>query len=78
MAQKKYIITITTNGKITGRNSRVILVCEVKEATSFKLDTIGTQEMTDHDLDARMFALEFAANNHSELPMRVHISVVND
>lgn len=77
MAQKKYIITITTNGKTTGKNSSVVLACEVKEAIT-KPDFSSIIKMTDHDLAARMFALEFAANNHSELPMRVHIIEIED
>lgn len=35
--------------------------------------TIEYSEFREHDEAAHMFALEFAANNHSELPMRVYI-----
>lgn len=40
---------------------------------SLKAEVVSTN-LNEHDLAAVLFALEFAANNHAELPMRVHIS----
>jgi hypothetical protein len=34
---------------------------------------IVQSDLSEHDVAACLFALEFAANNHSEVAMRVHI-----
>lgn len=36
--------------------------------------TIEKNDFNEHDTAACMFALEFAANNYTDFPMRVHIN----
>lgn len=41
-----------------------------------KLITQQHDDFTDNDIAKILFAIEFAANGHSELPIRVHIQEV--
>lgn len=76
MAQKRFTINITTRSKVTGIDT--IIEMDVVVTKALSLEGNNFVQMSEHDLAARMFALEFAVNNHSELPMRVHINEVED
>lgn len=61
MTQYKYNIKITQQTKTKG--SIVLLVGQLHIESN----------QTPHNVAATLFAMEFASNNHSEIPMRVHI-----
>lgn len=61
----KIKIKVMSATKTKGQVLDFIIEGEVKE-----------NGLTPHDLSARLFAMEFAINNYSEIPMRVHIEEV--
>lgn len=65
---KDFTITISRPVRIGEKIKRpkVVLKCIVQQQDDF----------TDTDICKMMFAIEFAANGHSELPLRVHIDEV--
>lgn len=63
MKQQNIIIKITSSEKALAKVRTLVIKGEITH-----------NDFDEHDTAARLFALEFAANNHSEIPMRVHIS----
>ena len=68
--------TTTMNKKVTIK----IITKTFSPEQSFKSDQISilgelkaTEGLSEHDIAAQLFAIEFAANNHAEVAMRVHI-----
>ncbi len=58
------VIEIALMSKSTGVKTEFhLVISDVKKLTP----------VSAHDLAGALFALEFAANNHSEIPMRVHV-----
>lgn len=77
----QYKIKIVCKDPIDPNRTKTLEIsADIKVSAEFIFDKGEKkfQPLTDHDKCAMLFALEFAANNYKDFPMRVHIEESNN